>query len=225
MRILREVLSSKGVIDFILHEYFNKEYWRSHIQMKRADARTMATNLCCIHKLLKNDPVCKEYWSNEMDTYFHKFISKAERGWYEDLDRYLIYQLKGYDADGLPMYYRNGGTSCLECFHQKLDTLAGPWASGVRIGHYTMLLRSTRFNINTGITRNSEPNFGHPYLHFSDRFQHWVYEIWGVVILPRHQNGLDFKPTNFVGVGIGPNAPGSIICLTWTSITRHVTRC
>jgi hypothetical protein len=31
-----------------------------------------------------------------------------------------------------------------------------------------------------------------------------VYENWGVIILPRHQNGFDFKPTNFVGVGIGP---------------------
>lgn len=106
--------------------------------------------------------------------------------------------------DSLPARFRNGGTSHLECFHQKLDTPAGPWAFGVCIGHCTMLLRSTRFSINAGVTRNGEPSFRHPHLHFGDRFQHQVCETWGVVILPRHQNGLDFKPTNFISVGMGP---------------------
>jgi len=52
--------------------------------------------------------------------------------------------------------------------------------------------------------RCGEPNFGHPYLHLVDRAQRRIQEFFDVTVWPKHKNLLDFKPTDFVAVGIGP---------------------
>lgn len=80
----------------------------------------------------------------------------------------------------------------------------GPWGIGPRSGHYILLDLCYRYNVNAGIARCGDHDFGHPWLHFVDRIQDRVQNIWNLLIYPNHTNILAFKPTEFVAVGIGP---------------------
>jgi 3'-5' exonuclease len=199
-----EVRSKLGVDDFLLDEYFNREYYRSRIRMAICEGPIHAANICWVKETLRDDPICKEYWTKELDEYLENFASKAERGWYEDIPDVPIYQFKGVDSNGLKLWKRERGTNHCEVYHQKIDAMVGPMGIGARTAHYLMVLRSFRYNVSAYVTRLGKPNFGHPYLHIQDRIQNLIMEILGVKVWPFHTNGLEFKATNFVSIGIGP---------------------
>jgi hypothetical protein len=199
-----EVRSKLGVDDFLLDEYFNREYYRSRIRMAICGGPIHAANIRWVKDTLRDDPICKEYWTKELDEYLENFASKAERGWYDDIPDVAIYQFKGVDSNGLKLWKRERGTNHCEVYHQKIDAMVGPMGIGARTAHYLMVLRSFRNNVSAYVTRLGKPNFGHPYLHIQDRIQNSIMEILGVKVWPFHTNGLEFKATNFVSIGIGP---------------------
>ena len=81
----------------------------------------------------------------------------------------------------------------------------GPWGVGAMVAHYLLVLICYKYNVNTGVRRNAEQNFGHPYHYLIDQIQIAVQKIFNALVYPRHFNVSLFEPVkDFVSVGIGP---------------------
>lgn len=84
-------------------------------------------------------------------------------------------------------------------------TSIGPWGVGPKTAHFLLLLLSYRLNVNSGISRLGNHNFGHKELHLIDRLQNRYQELFNVLVFPRHRNLSLFKAiADFVAIGIGP---------------------
>jgi hypothetical protein len=137
--------------------------------------------------------------------YLDKLERKCQEGLFEELSDVSLFIWRGTDSNGLDLWWRNRGSTRAENIHQKMRVAFGPWGVGAQTGHFLLLLISYRHNVNTGIRRCNEHNFGHPWLYFEDRIQMRVQEIFNVNIYPRHTNLAQFKGVDgFVAVGIGP---------------------
>ena len=64
----------------------------------------------------------------------------------------------------------------------------GPWGIHPRSGHYILLDLCFRYNVNVGIARCGDYDFGHPWLYIIDRIQDRVQKIWNLLIYPNHTN-------------------------------------
>ena len=81
----------------------------------------------------------------------------------------------------------------------------GPWGVGATVAHYLLVLICYKYNVNAGVRRNAEQNFGHPYHCIVDQLQIAMQEIYNALVYPRHVNVSLFEPVkDFVSVGIGP---------------------
>jgi len=200
---VERVLHEKGVVDKAFHYYYNREYWKERIRMTTPSADEHAARIQTIFDYVKSEVALEQYLTNDYNEYFRKFIEKCKMGHFEELHDVTMFRYKGKDADGLNLYYRLRGARA-ENVHQKMHISVGPWGIGPRSGHYILLDLCFRYNVNAGIARCGDHDFGHPWLYFVDRIQDRVQNIWNLLIYPNHTNILAFKPTEFVAVGIGP---------------------
>jgi hypothetical protein len=116
-----------------------------------------------------------------------------------------MFQQDGQDKNGLNLWLRKRGSNRSKNLNQKLKVAIGPWGVGPEVGHFLLLLVSHRFNVNTGIRRNSWHDFGMPWLDSIDRVQLKCLQIFGYDPFPEHVNQLLFKGVDdFVAIGIGP---------------------
>ncbi len=83
-----------------------------------------------------------------------------------------------------------------------MKTAIGPWA---RTAYMLLVLISFRYNINTTVKRCNGYDFGHYELHYIDRIQHRIQELFNIVFWPRYKNVSTIcHKEDFVSVGIGP---------------------
>jgi hypothetical protein len=158
-----------------------------------------------VHSLIAETKGLKEYYTDELRDYLLSFEKKCMEGLFEELADVSVYQWDGKGANGLDMWLRLRGSTRAENLHQKLNAALGPWGIGARSGHYVVLLVCHRYNVQTGIRRYNEHNFGHPWLQYIDRIQARIEEMFGETVFPRHTNLGQFKEIkDFIAVGIGP---------------------
>jgi hypothetical protein len=201
---VERVLASKGVTDFVQHEFFNRPYWRKKVCMQMPPAAVHAANVCAVKDLVKNEAKFKPFPTDEVLDFLEKYIEKASRGIYQQLDDVPLFIVRGIDEDNLTLYASKQGTGHLENIHQKYAELAGPFAIGVHTSHYLLVYRTYCYNLSTGTIRCGKPDFGHDHHQLIDEQQHLTLEIFSTLIWPAHKNILDFHATDFVSVGIGP---------------------
>jgi len=80
----------------------------------------------------------------------------------------------------------------------------GPTSYGPEAAHYLMALVTTRFNVNTGVVRGDEYNFGHPWHEFIDQLQIRHMQLFGCNIFPKCKNlVLTETVPGIVAVGFG----------------------
>ena len=154
---------------------------------------------------MKFDGNLKEYWTDQLETWFDTFIANAKKGIYYlpfDMD---VYRLHSIDSDGLNIYTTDLGTNLNETLHQKYSDLVGLCSTGIEQADNLLVLRSFRFNITIGIGRYGEPDFGTDRHDIVDKTQHWILHSFGIYPWPTHTNLLDFQPTsNSTLVGLRP---------------------
>jgi len=81
----------------------------------------------------------------------------------------------------------------------------GPTSYGPELTHYLMVLVTTPFNVNTGVGRGAEYNYGHPWHELIDRIQIRHMQLFGCNIFPKRKNlVLTEKVPGIVAVGFGP---------------------
>ena len=57
---------------------------------------------------------------------------------------------------------------------------------GARLAHYLVVLLCFKYNVNSGIQRNAEQDFGHPYQYLIDQIQIAIQKIYNVLVYPQH---------------------------------------
>jgi hypothetical protein len=141
----------------------------------------------------------------EVQEYFDNFISKALRGEFEEQNDVVLFIDRGKDSNGLSLYYRLRGTVRTENLHQKMKVAIGPSGIGAKTAHMMLLLLCYRYNMRTKINRCGSIDFGHYELHYMDRIQNRVQEIFNILAWPRHINQSFFDgKKDMISVGIGP---------------------
>ena len=187
------------------HFYHNREWWRQRCRMYTPKACDHAQRINALRDLMKSDESLKKLYTDDVATYFDRFVAAILRGEFEELGDVQHFKRVGTDSLGLLLYIRLRGTVRNENVHQKMKTAIGPWKIGAKTAHMLLVLLSYRYNVNTSKKRNGGYDFGHYELHYIDRIQKRIQEIYNVLLWPRHKNVLDFKgKKGFVSVGIGP---------------------
>jgi hypothetical protein len=140
-----------------------------------------------------------------MKKYFDAFEKNCREGKFADLDDVCLYRHVGVDSDGLDLWIRLKGSVRCENIHKLMKAAMGPWGVGATVAHYLLVLICYKYNVNAGIRRNAEQDFGHPYHYLVDQLQIAMQEIYNALVYPRHVNVSLFEPVkDFVSVGIGP---------------------
>jgi hypothetical protein len=139
---VERVLASKGVTDFVQHEFFNRSYWRRRVRMRTPTAAVHAANVRAVKDLVENEDEFMPFRTNEVLEFLEKYIAKAARGIYQQPDDLPLFIVTGIDEDDLSLYASEQGTVRLENVHQKYAELAGPFAIGVRTAHYLLVYKS-----------------------------------------------------------------------------------
>jgi hypothetical protein len=81
----------------------------------------------------------------------------------------------------------------------------GPWNIGPKTAHMMLVLVCYRYNVRTKIKRCGNIDFGHSELHYVDRIQNRVQDIFNILAWPRHINQSYFHgKKDMISVGIGP---------------------
>ena len=135
-----EVLESKGITDFEEHEYWNRQYWRSHVRSVPPGGATLAINIREIHKLIKSEKEFEKYLTLALLQWFETFTDLAKCGHYEPPSDTPLFAITEYDADGLPVYASLTGTNHNELVHRKYYDLIGSYAVGVMTAHHLSVL-------------------------------------------------------------------------------------
>lgn len=198
---------NEGIIlsaDLINHFIHNKEKWRRHVPMYTPKADEHAVLIHSVHLIIQEDEELNKYYTTELQQYYEDFENKARRGYFEELSDVILHEEIGHDKYGLPVFIRKRGTVRAENVHQKMKVAIGPWGIGARSAHYLLVLLSYRYNVASNIRRRGYHNFGHCELYLIDRIQIRIREIYNVLIYPRQQNIMEFKPVDMVSVGIAP---------------------
>jgi hypothetical protein len=189
--------------ELLEHFYFNRELWRRHVRMPVYPADQHATNIRKIHAFVA-EHLASEYTS-EIKKYFDSFERQCREGKFSELRDVDLYRHIGVNINGLDVWLRLRGTIRAENIHQKMRVAMGPWKIGAATAHYLLVLLCYKYNINAGIGRCARPSFGHIYVHYIDRLQIAIQDIYNVIAYPRHFNISLFEPMkDHVAVGIGP---------------------
>jgi hypothetical protein len=184
------------------HFYFNREWWRRRVKMKVPDRETHAQAVRNLHEFVKK--LISSYDAKVAD-YFDTFEREIREGLFDELNDLQMYEEDGQDSNGLNLYLSRRGSNRAELYHRFLMLAIGPTIYGPELAHYLMVLVTTRFNVNTGVVRCGEYNFGHPWHEFIDRIQIRHMQLFGCNIFPKHKNlVLTETVPDFVAVGFGP---------------------
>jgi len=187
------------------HFYFNREWWRERCRMYIAKAEHHAARLRRVVEAAKCDQELSKLFTADVQEYFENFITKALRGEFEEQNDVVLFIKRGEDSHGLSLYYRLRGTVRTENLHQKMKMAIGPWNVGPKTAHTMLVLVCYRYNVQTKIRRCGCIDFGHSELHYIDRIQNRVQEIFNILAWPRHINQSFFHgKRDMVSVGIGP---------------------
>lgn len=184
------------------HFHFNKEWWRRRVKMPVRPANKHAAAVSIVHKLVKES--MNEIYDDALKSFLDRLELEAQHGKFEEVDDVEIFKCVGRDSNGLDLYLRNRGSRA-ENLHQKMKSVFGNYCVGAQAGHYLLVLTSYRYNINVGIARRDEQDFGHPWHFLVDRIQIRTQQIYGFNLYPQHKN-VQLAPSvpGHVAVGIGP---------------------
>ena len=163
-----------------------------------------AHSIRLIHALVKSHPVMKEYYNEKVEKYFETFERKCREGLFEELSDIENFCTVGTDKHNLTLWIRLKGSNRCENVHHKMKACIGAWTVGPKVAHFILLLLSFRYNISTEVNRNAGINHGHSDLHYIDRLQNRILQIYGATIYPNHKNISNFHAIDFISVGIGP---------------------
>ena len=206
--VTKYLAEHKGIVTedaLLIHFYFNREWWRRRVRMYTPGAENHARRIRRVSRFIKDEPALCQWFTKDLEDYLQKFVQMCKQGSFEQLEDVEMFRFDGTDRNGLSLWIRLRGSTRAENVHQKMRVAFGPWSLGARTGHYLLQLVSFRYNINTGKRRCNDHDFGHPWLHFIDRIDNRVQEIYGRAIFPRHVNLSEFEHVkDFVSVGIGP---------------------
>ena len=126
---------------------------------------------------LQTNEVFKEYVTDDLVKHIKGWARRCLKGRYDDLPDVEMYKHDGYDSNGLDLWLRHRGSKA-ENFHQKMHVAVGPYGIGVESAHYLQVILAYFYNVNAGIRRCDEPDFGHPMLDLEDRIQSRIADIW-----------------------------------------------
>jgi hypothetical protein len=191
----------KTLEDILRHFYFNREWWRRRCRMYTPDPEAHARRIRLIHHYITDTEPLKEYYTDDLRKFLVGFEKECREGLFEELGDVALFQWDGKDFNGLDLSIRFRGSNRAENIHSKMSVAFGPWGVGARTAHFVLLLVSYRYNVHTGIRRCNDHNFGHTWLHYIDRIQSRILNIFGVDVYPRHMNLAQFQPIeNFVAI-------------------------
>ena len=205
----------KAVSDFVQQKYkvtnpydhfwFNKEWWQERVRMLTPSAKEHAQRIRFVHNIIKDNDAFAGVYNDDLAKYFVNFEAKCEQGYFEELSDVSLFRHRGVDQNGLDLWWRCRGSVRTENVHQKMRVAIGPWGVGAKTAHYLLVNLSHRYNVNAGIRRLNQINFGHPYTQIIDRLQILYDRVLGVTIYPSHMNTTHYNlDSDFVAVGIGP---------------------
>ena len=200
---VKHVLASKGIVNFDEHFFFHKEWWYKRVRMPPRNAKVAGENLMTLLNYLQTNEVFKEYVTDDLVKHIKGWARRCLGGRYDDLPDVEMYKHDGYDSNGLDLWLRYRGSRA-ENFHQKMHVAVGPYGIGVESAHYLQVILAYFYNVNAGIRRCDEPDFGHPMLDLEDRIQSRIADIWGVIVFPNRVNVSEYKPLDFTSVGVAP---------------------
>jgi hypothetical protein len=184
------------------HFYYNRDWWRQRVKMTVPNRETHAQAVRNLHEFVKKFIATHDA---RVADYFDSFERDIQRGSFEELNDLQMYDNNGQDSHGLNLYYSRRGSNRVELYHRFLMLAIGPTIYGPEIAHYLMVLVTTRFNVNTGVVRCGDYDFGHPWHEFIDRIQIRHMQLFGCNIFPKHKNlTLTETVPGFVAVGFGP---------------------
>lgn len=166
-------------------------------------AKVAGENLMTLLNYLQTNEVFKEYVTDDLVKHIKGWARRCLKGRYDDLPDVEMYKHDGYDSNGLDLWLRHRGSKA-ENFHQKMHVAVGPYGIGVESAHYLQVILAYFYNVNAGIRRCDEPDFGHPMLDLEDRIQSRIADIWGVIVFPNRVNVSEYKPLGFTSVGVAP---------------------
>jgi len=200
---VKHVLASRGIVNFDEHFFFHKEWWYKRVRMPPRKSQVAGENLMTLLNYLQTNEVFKEYVTDELVKHIKGWAKRCLEGRYDDLPDVEMYKHDGYDSNGLDLWLRHRGSKA-ENFHQKMHVAVGPYGIGVESAHYLQVILAYFYNVNAGIRRCDEPDFGHPMLDLEDRIQSRIADIWGVIVFPNRVNVSEYKPLDFTSVGVAP---------------------
>jgi hypothetical protein len=184
------------------HFYYNREWWRRRVKMSVPDRETHAQAVRNLHEFVKKFILS---YDAKVADYFDSFEREIQEGLYDELNELQMYDEDGQDSHGLNLYYSRRGSNRVELYHRFLMLAIGPTIYGPEIAHYLMVLVTARFNVNTGVVRCGEYDFGHPWHEFIDRIHIRHMQLFGCNIFPKHKNLLLTETVpDIVAVGFGP---------------------
>jgi len=207
-KVSRYLAEEKGIVttEMLLRDFYhNRFWWRRRVRMYTPSADEHAKRIALVHKMIQTEAVFKKAYGNELAQYLYGFEEKAKQGKFEELADVPMFTWDGTDSNGLDLWLTNRGSTRAENFHQKLMTALGPYSVGAQTAHFIMVQVTFRFDVNSGIRRLDEHNFGHPYLMVIDRIKSSYLRIMGIDIFPKHLNLEEFAAIeDYFAVGIGP---------------------
>ena len=169
--IVAYLQNNLGINDWLWHFWFNREWWRKRVRMLTPKAEEHAARIRVVSEFFRTNTDLQPYYTEDIHSYFRKLEQKALSGFYEELSDVSLFKKTGVDSKGFTLWLRNRGSVRCELVHQKMYTSIGPWGVGPKTAHFLLLQLSYRFNVNTGIKRLGNHDFGHKQLYLIDRIQ------------------------------------------------------
>ena len=198
---IKYVLTSKGIVNHADHFFYNREYWLRRMRMPPRSGSKASANLLAVIDFFKREDAFSEYITPEIEKFIRGWALRCLSGRYEELPDVDMYTHNGVDSDGLDIWLRRRGSRA-ENLHQKMNASVGPMGIGAETAHNLQVLVLYEYLVNTGITRCGEPDFGHTHHWLEDRIQSQISEIYGVELYPNRVNVSEYKPLDFIAVGV-----------------------
>ena len=85
-KAITKVLRGKGVTNFHEHFYYNKEYWRQRVRMPTPLCDQHAREVRLIHGFVRTNDATKEYYTEEVKSYFEDLERKCRLGYFQELE-------------------------------------------------------------------------------------------------------------------------------------------
>lgn len=203
-RYLSDSLDITSIEDVLDHFHFNRKWWYRRVRVYPPTAEKGARNIAAIREMIENTDAFKSAWP-KLEKYLDDLEQMCQEGKLAECYDVSLYQWDGRDSHGLDVWLRRRGSNRSENMHQKMRVAFGPHGVGAEVGHFLLLLVTYRYNVNSGIRRKGNHNFGMPYHFLIDRIQIRMVQLFGHEIFPQHTNQTLFQPIEgFVAVGVGP---------------------